>query len=751
MGYRVESYTQEELKKLSLPGNAVTALFWAIPVGKWKTDVVEDWWHYFTQTERFFHQCGLLLVRGGQAAEAVGNPETSGIIDALNHRHGARLTDLLPAHRKRGQAGKPDEPGLLILAGSYPQPGWGVLISVGATSSPEKFERLFADTALECCGNNALTAIRDAANAYQERESVKNVRPVFIPPHEAADPATPLLESYAALRQTIASGTLSELDSKLTRLRNALQRLGESPPEDFWKAALRDIKFAKDVGDRIAKDEARCAELLAMASDTSRAELSPRDENFLQRVDDLRKKWPDIPRNALGRFLAKDAQVLLWAEWEPELEKYFAAANKLVGDVEGRLAAARRSFGSQENTWRENLKIKEEEFRRKLGTSSTALWEAAPAFLIGIEKQCAKKGFRVESITWDAPRMVGWKLHGAGLHLGRTDVVFASNGILPDKELHDSAKAERKAMDGSYFADYVYHVSINTPGVSRWEAAKKLLVALLSLPQMRSLYTANNPAVGTAEGDLFEDSPGRTPDEIASNLLRVWGWPQDEQSLIRPLANCVRKPGGIAELACSINDARIAFEGFLKDAVRVAVSKLGWTERDLDQQVRQLCPDYKKKDHGDWRNEMATLQIGGALILLRSLFPLAFPDKVDSKRIRQLCEGWNQLRDRLNSRSHDQDPPLPPPSRDEIARYCNELEHALREMNQIVGEMPWHLNAEQTFFKDPVIVTGNAWSHSYPEGRVIRVLLWQGQEPSEQMLVWNAGGVNPVMTDAVLI
>ena len=751
MGYRLESYTQQELKKLSLPGNAVTALFWAIPVGKWKTDVVEHWWHYFTQTEGFFHQCGLLLVRGGPAADEASKAETSGVIDALKQRHGARLTDLLPAHRKRGQAGKPDEPELLILAGSYPQPGWGVLISVGATSSPEKFERLFADTALECCGSNALSAIRDAANAYQERESVKNARPVFIPPHEAADPATPLLESYAALRQTIASGTLSQLDSKLSRLRNALQRLGESPPEDFWKAALRDIKYAKDVGDRIAKDEARCAELLAMASDTSRAELSPRDENFLRCFGYLHKKWPDLPRNALGRFPAKDAQALLWAEWEPELEKYFAAANKLVSDVEGRLAVARRSFESQENTWRENLKMKEEEFRRKLGTSSTALWEAAPAFLIGIEKQCAKKGFRVESITWDAPRMIGWKLNCSGLPLGRSDVVLASNGILPDKALHDPANTEHQEMDGSYFADYVYHVSINTPGVSRWEATKKLLVTLLGLPQMLRLYRASSFSEGRSEGDLFEEVPGKTHDEIASSLLRVWGWPQDEQGFVRPLANCIRKSGGRPELTCSVNDARIAFEGFLKDAVRVALSKLGWTERDLDQQVGQLCPDYRKKEHGDWRNEMATLQIGGALILLKSLLPLAFPEKIDSTRMRQLRDRWDKLRESLNSRSHHQDPPLAPVTPEEIAGYCDELETALTDMNQIVGEMPWHLNAEQTFFKDPVIVTGNAWSHTYPESRVIRVLLWQGEKTRDQMLVWNAGGLNPVMTDAVLV
>jgi hypothetical protein len=755
MGYRIQSYTQEELKKLSLPGGAVTALFWAIPVGEWKSNVVESWWLYFTQNKGFFQESGLLVVHDYQANGAAGSAETSGVIDALKYRRGARLTELLPAHRKRGEVGRLKEPALLVLAGSYPQPGWGVLITVGANSSPMDFERLFADTALNYCGNDALAAIRDASNAYHERERIKDAKPAFNLPQEAAGSATSVLESYAALKQTIASGTLSDLDSKLTKLRNALQLFREAPPEEFWKAALRDIKIAKDVGDRIAKDEGRCSELLAMApgtiGDASHAKLSPRDENFLLRVDDLLRKWPDLSRNALGNFLEKDAQTRLWAEWEPELEKYFTEASEIAAGVEGRLAAARRSYESQETTWRESLKQKEEDFRIKLHRSSTALWKAAPAFLIGIEKRCAEKGLRVESITWDAPRMIGWKLHCSGLKLGRSDVILASNGILPDKELHNTATAGHEQMDGSYFADYVYHVSINTPDVGRWEATKKLLTALLSLPQMRSLYTASNFAAGRSEGDLFEEAPGKTPDEIASSLLRVWGWPEDEQAVVRPLANCIRKIGGTAELACSVNDARIAFEGFLKDALRVAVSKLGWTELNMAQQVRQFCPDYRRKDHGDWKNEMATLQIGGALVLLRSLFPLAFPGIVDSNRIQHLCEGWSQLRERLNSRSHDQDPPLPPPTSEEKVSYCNDLEKALREMNQIVGEMPWHLNAEQTFFKDPVIVTGKAWSHSYPEGRVIRVLLWKGQDPSETMLVWNAGGLNPVMIEAELI
>ena len=268
MGYRVQSYSQEELKKLSLPGGAVTALFWAIPVGKWKPDGVENWWRHFTESEGFFQELGLLLVRDYQADDAAGNAQTSGLIDALNHRHGARLTDLLPVHRKHGKAGKSAESGLLVLAGSYPQPGWGVLVTVGAESSPKDFERFFADAAVNCCGNDALTAIRNAANAYHERESVKKAKPVLKLPRESADSARPVLESYAALKQTIASGTLSELDSKLTRLRNTLQLFGQSPPEEFWKEALRDIKFAKDVGDRIAKDGARCNELLAMLSPT---------------------------------------------------------------------------------------------------------------------------------------------------------------------------------------------------------------------------------------------------------------------------------------------------------------------------------------------------------------------------------------------------------------------------------------------------------------------------------------------------
>ena len=51
MGYRIDSYTREELGKIALPGRAVSTLFWVLPVGRWRPSELDDWWNHFTRSQ----------------------------------------------------------------------------------------------------------------------------------------------------------------------------------------------------------------------------------------------------------------------------------------------------------------------------------------------------------------------------------------------------------------------------------------------------------------------------------------------------------------------------------------------------------------------------------------------------------------------------------------------------------------------------------------------------------------------------
>jgi hypothetical protein len=62
--------------------------------------------------------------------------------------------------------------------------------------------------------------------------------------------------------------------------------------------------------------------------------------------------------------------------------------------------------------------------------------------------------------------------------------------------------------------------------------------------------------------------------------------------------------------------------------------------------------------------------------------------------------------------------------------------------------MPWHFTPLQKHGILPYVLTGRAWSHSYPNEKQISVILWDTINTSNEMLIWNPDKKNPVMPNA---
>lgn len=137
MGQRVERYHRDQLRKIALPGKAVTALFWILPVGKWKMGELDTYWDHFTNPGSRCHDFGLLLVRDTQSRQRERQSESTNLSNnlstALAECEGGDLFDLVPEAEGHGSksAAERQLPGFLVLSGAYPQPGWGVLVPVG--------------------------------------------------------------------------------------------------------------------------------------------------------------------------------------------------------------------------------------------------------------------------------------------------------------------------------------------------------------------------------------------------------------------------------------------------------------------------------------------------------------------------------------------------------------------------------------------------------------------------------------------
>ena len=77
MGLPVEHYSLHELQRIAIPGTAPPCLFWAVPVGKWRAAVLDEWWRSFTEGDGECREYGLLLRNAGSKVRATTRRKAS--------------------------------------------------------------------------------------------------------------------------------------------------------------------------------------------------------------------------------------------------------------------------------------------------------------------------------------------------------------------------------------------------------------------------------------------------------------------------------------------------------------------------------------------------------------------------------------------------------------------------------------------------------------------------------------------------
>ena len=174
MGFRVESYSVEELHRIAVPGAAPPSLFWILPVGPWYPHDLEQIWHHFTgPSSGNCSAYGLLLVKDFQRRHEPSVPVNLGSV-------GASLSDIIPrgADRFVSPSAMRAEPcRLMILSGAYPQPGWGVLIDRRSVEPLEELLNLVITKLRGRAGESTLNVFEDATHAYHRLREIVRAEP----------------------------------------------------------------------------------------------------------------------------------------------------------------------------------------------------------------------------------------------------------------------------------------------------------------------------------------------------------------------------------------------------------------------------------------------------------------------------------------------------------------------------------------------------------------------------------------------
>jgi len=736
------------LHRISAPGAVVPSLFWMLPVGHWRMGELDECWRMFTSPEgRDCHGLGLMLVKDNYQRDREREPR------ADLSRVAARLGDLVPEgvrNRFGDSYTVAKERQLLFLSGAYPQPGWGVLATLRDVRATDFVSNLVQDTVAKLQnhpgGVDAIVAMRMATRAYHELQKLKDERRENSTSRRYEEGKAVELrgrsEKLGRLLATVEADDLSALDE-------ARQALGggssASKLSILDATVLAEFKLARAVAD--------------ISGDANRTSLVA----FLQQLSvSDRTARKDIVRNARAAKLVN--VIKLWSglsihapqpasilEWAPDRldslrSQFKAELNAAIARTESELAAVsgqdKRHVVKIDEARREHraaLSACEDKYRRALQDALMHQWELGPRFLVAIEAFCRLECDSCVSVPWDPARMVGWKLWSLGIPVTVQDLHSKARKLLGDTVgMEPVANGGIGTANGSYFTDYVHFVASQQIGKDPRAITSLFLQELLRPSEQEMVFKALHEISSSLASEA----------EIVERLVTVLGWAPDEARAERPLAGCIRQSDGKWGVlpALTGNDIRISTESFCKDLIDVMASKIGHTESELWEDVLAEHADYRRS-HRRWANEIGAITLGSAVMVLQGLGPRAFAgSNAECGRMNDAIKRLSQL---LNLPSHHQEEPS------KAVLDTNSAGQRIREIldmaNALVSEMPWHFATLQSTGTHPKMLTGNAWSHSHPEIRMIRVLLWSSESVGQRALIWNPMRTNPIMTDPRII
>lgn len=733
MGYRLETYKLSELNRISSRGSVVPALFWWLPIGRWsEQELWRVWIQFVDDRESICHKVGLALIKEQGLRTGGTAHDISGIA--------GHLQDLMP---EGSMVERPldEEAHFLLLSGAYPQPGWGLLVSKGpATQDIEALaSSVVMELGAEC--HERTQWIAEAAAAYHDLRATPRPRvdPASIEAlRNEIERSTALGAALRDLVEALESGEFAKVGEFRTRHRDSLAELGEVEllQHGLFNAWKLDDQL-RQIHDSSQQEEIRKVLLDLHEKRAAGEEIKPK-VIALTGMGQVIKPWLQAGEHAPGiDLLFVDPE----ARFQRRIAQCRVQLSAMLQRLEARLGRAQMELERKRDEAEHTHKVQERQrmdaetrFRRALikAVEAQTIW--GTRFLVEFETVCRRSGIQCVNVAWDPARMVGWKLWARNADMRLEDLYTMARELTPLRE-HPELQGDPKSLtNGSLFTDYVHYIAYS----DLRRTPREVTVALLDklrVSERRSILEAHHGS------GAIPSSP-----VTAEQLVTALGWPDEGRSGKRPLADVFEEGRSGLRHEVDGNDLRKVLESFCKDVVDVAGSELGLPEDELLGHVNARIPQYRST-HRRWADEVAHLTLGTAPYLMEALLPDAFPNGDGS--IAGMVSDLRTLARLLNPESHDQEGPAPRTlDRQEAARCAARL---LDATNALLGELPWHFSQLQSTGRQPQVLTGTGWSHSHPEQRSIRLMLWTGEHLEREALVWNRERINPIITDPRII
>jgi len=756
MGYQVRQYSLDELRRISLPGKVAPSLFWALPIGNWDQGELELLWRHFTSNSGSnCSEFGLLLVQNAASLQGTPDSDLQGVGAALEHLL-PEGTDRYLDKRLRPNTARQ----LLILSSAYPQPGWGVLVPIPDGKNADNAVSKIVNAAIEKLGDDNIAAtgkmvLKNAGKHFRDWKSLENARPNATAFREL-DECRQTTESTSViiekLKQSITAGKTQTLPNSLIELINKFRTLFSleySEVIDRLHMLRKSVMVATDI--------------IAASADQLANEVEPRlvglktDPQLMGNVLRICKnrsvkaairaglELEKLTASTSDEPLLKRAELLLslsLTSIAEELEALAPLVRKKYTDTCAKSAVALAESEIAQREWRARSSAARGEFHCSISLAAEIQWRLGPSMLMAFESVTPNSEFRPLVVPWDPARMVGWKIQASNIALTLLDLKLAASEIGVDAPSTDTQEEMNTAVDGSYFTDYVHFIAVSKPGDSPRLVTQRLLASLLRPAELRKLCTRLEDGESSAPADDRQI--------LANMALSSMGWNNDVIIRKIPLAewsDSLKKNSNHALTVATAVEVRKSLEGLCKDILNVITVQLGYSEEGFWDALQEQSPNYKPVGHNRiWADEISGLTAGSASLLMTALGPLAFPGKY--RDVNECVVTLEVLTNHLNNPAHDRVPNKKPLLQQQISE---EIDGLLTQCKVILGELPWHLSPSFVHGEQPKVICGEAWSHSQPVRRMLRVIAFSDHPTRQEIVIWNPTGTNPVIANPIFI
>jgi len=751
MGLNIEAYTLAELNKLTSPSSVIPALFWVIPLGSWESNDLKKIWDIFTENNypNKFHgrshckSLGLLLVKDNFMRDTPCEANLSDLTGKLEELLPEGINSIYNENEFKNDNLKSNK--FLVLSGCYPQPGWGLFVTANNyenfINDLEDFlenhfgeiMNLFKEAQLNYFNwSNYSTKIPIRENTIvldKIIETIEKIIPLLNLLQEEIKNKTYNLFHFEVLNKLFIESNYQDINNFFIPFNNIFN-------EKFIFSILI-LKLINNNG--ISKDEVN--NLIH-----SFLYEFDKNKNNLFKTETIKTS---STKRVIGSFILKNKDKLSINEDPVSFyENYYLSNitsisesyNKFIEEFSSYYGKIKYLIVNSNKQFEDNLKIwiAEKEYHRinfQEALASVLEFQSKNSyrFLFNLENHLLEKSkakYLVKSITWDPPRMVGWKLLATGIEIENFDVTEYIKEKIPEFCEHINNMTSNESIDGNSFTDYIHYYSINKSNLNPRLACKEILSKILRPSEIRNI-------LNKLRGNY-------NPDEGIESILTNFGWPLIEQKNI-PLSNCIEINKGKPTLISmySGNQIRIILENFCKDLIDVLISKLGFDIEQIYSFIKyetenKLMYDNLKRNRS-WDNFLNQLQLKQAFELISLLLKKVFP----SNNHKLLLENLEKIRIETNHTSHDN-----PNAKINQSQLAEAIFTVLNQTHDLISEMPWHFNPLQKNGILPVVFTGLAWSHSYPNEKQISIILWNANNSTKEMLIWNPDKKNPVMPNA---